>query len=359
MTTEQNLFDEAYKDKVVLVTGHSGFKGSWLTLWLQELGAKVIGFSLEDGSENGVFQLAKLKEKIVHINGDVRSLSTLKSVFDLYNPDFVFHLAAQPIVRESYDDPVTTFETNILGTVNVLECIKFSKSVKAAVIITTDKCYKNKEFVHGYRETDELGGSDPYSASKSCAELVINSYIQSFLNKMGKNVASVRAGNVIGGGDWSKDRIIPDIIRALSQNKPIEVRNPDSIRPWQHVLDPLYGYLLLGSKLYYNNDYSGGWNFGPQISSVVTVKEVVEKMIEKWGSGNWCCAPNYNNIKKEAGLLNLDSSKANLILKWKPKLNIDMAFKLTVDWYKNYELDDVYDLCKKQIGIFTAIKNEL
>src|SRR3989344_1138565 len=349
-----NLFDDLYKDKVVLVTGHTGFKGSWLALWLKELGATVVGLSLDNGYDDGIFKQAKLAENIIHINGDVRDLQNLKAIFDLYKPEFVFHLAAQAIVRESYNDLVTTFHTNVLGTMNVLECLRFCPSVKAAVMVTSDKCYKNKEVVYGYREDDELGGSDPYSASKGSAELVIASYRHSFFsNGMREtNIASVRAGNVIGGGDWSQDRIIPDAVKALLHGHSIPVRNPHSRRPWQHVLEPVYGYLLLGSKLYQDKYYCGSWNFGPGTQSVITVQALVENIVCKWGSGSWIDASKDDETRKEAGMLNLDSSKAALFLNWKPRLDIDEALRLVVDWYKNYKKRDVQELCLEQINYF-------
>ncbi len=342
-----------YKNKRVLITGHTGFKGSWLTIWLHELGANIIGISNDEGSEQGIFQQANLKTKITSLNADIRNLKELEEIFEQYQPEIVFHLAAQALVIKSYEDPLTTFNTNILGTANILECIRHTSSVKTVVIITSDKCYKNKEWIHGYRETDELGGSDPYSASKSCAEIITHCYLTSFLQ--GKvNIATTRAGNVIGGGDWSKDRIIPDTIKALKANIPIPIRNSNSIRPWQHVLEPLYGYLLLGSKLYDNPSHVGAWNFGPSSHSIVTVQEIVEKMISIWGSGTW---EDKSVIvqPKETKILNLDSTKSQLLLNWTPKLDLSTSLQLVVDWYKQYQHKDVYTLSQEQIQFYMSL----
>ncbi len=348
---------DIYKNKRILITGQTGFKGSWLTVWLLELGAEIIGISNEDGNKEGIFQQAKLNKKITALHADIRNLSQLKPIFTQYQPDIVFHLAAQALVLKSYDEPLATFETNILGTANILECIRNTLSVKAAVIITSDKCYKNKEWLHGYRETDELGGSDPYSASKSCAEIITQSYVASFLQ--GKvNIATTRAGNVIGGGDWSKDRIVPDIIKALQKNSPIPIRNPNAIRPWQHVLEPLYGYMLLGSRLYTNPSYNGAWNFGPPTQSIVTVQEIVEKMSSIWGSGSW---ENKSSIQSppETKILNLDSTKSQLLLNWTPKLDLTTSLQLVVDWYKQYQQIDAYTLCQKQIADYMSLNQEI
>ena len=354
MTFMERLFNSFYNNKTVLVTGHTGFKGSWLSIWLREMGAKVVGYALDPYTEKDNFVLAKLQDKIVDIRGDIRDIDKLSSVFETYKPEVVFHLAAQPIVRVSYETPRETFEQNVMGTVNVLECVKKYDFVKVCVCITSDKCYDNKEWLWGYRENDAMGGRDPYSASKGCSELVISSYINSFFepdkyDKHKKAVASVRAGNVIGGGDWSKDRIIPDCIKAIELNKPIEVRNPKAVRPWQHVLEPLSGYLLLASVLQTNpNIYSGGWNFGPNIEAIITVEKIVNKLITDLNKGSWVDKPE-TGAPHEAKLLNLDCSKAFNLLKWKPMLNIDECIKFVADWYANYKNTDVYNLCKTQI----------
>lgn len=346
-----------YRGKRVLVTGHTGFKGSWLSIWLNELGAQVIGYSLDPYTDNDNFVLSNLSEKIIDIRGDIRNKNDLKDVFCKYSPEIVFHLAAQPLVRESYDIPVDTYETNVMGTINILENIRFSKSVKIGVMVTTDKCYENKEQFWGYRENEPMGGYDPYSSSKGAAEIAIESWKRSFFNpenfeSHGKSIASVRAGNVIGGGDWAKDRIIPDCIRAIENNKTIEIRSPKSIRPWEHVLEPLSGYLLLGKKLYENPlKYNEGWNFGPYLDSIVTVWEIAENVIKNYGEGELLDVSNKDELH-EAKLLALDISKARFKLNWKPSLDIEQTIKLTVEWYKKYKTENVYDLCVEQINNF-------
>lgn len=335
-------FRDFFKGKVVLVTGHTGFKGSWLSIWLNEMGAKVIGYSLEPPYSNSLFELTKLKDKIVDIRADVRGLKKLRSIFEKYKPEIVFHLAAQAIVRLSYDLPIETFETNIMGTINILECIR-EYPVKSAVVITSDKCYKNIEQEKGYVESDALSDQDPYSCSKGCAEMVTQSYRNSFDIK----VATTRAGNVIGGGDWAVDRLIPDIIRALKSNKSIIIRNPDSVRPWQFILEPLSGYLLLAQKQYNGEDLSEGWNFGPESVSIVPVKKIAEMIIKDWGHGDMVTQKDAN--KHEAGLLYLDINKAKKRLGWKPKFDINKTIQCIVEWYKNYEKEDTYYLCVKQI----------
>lgn len=354
-------FNNIYKDKTVLITGHTGFKGSWLSIWLIELGAKVIGYSLDPYTENDNFVVSNLGEKLIDIRGDIRDKSKLGKVFQEFKPEFVFHLAAQPLVRLSYENPVETYEINVMGTINVLEAVRKSESVKVAIMVTTDKCYDNKETFWGYREIDSLGGHDPYSSSKGAAEIAINSWRLSFLNpnniiNHGKSIASVRAGNVIGGGDWSKDRIIPDCIRALEANKNIEIRSPDSVRPWEHVLEPLSGYLCLGQKMYVDpSKYAEAWNFGPEMNSIISVWEVAEKVVNYFGKGSLVDV-SIDRSLHEAKFLSLDISKARHLLGWSPTLNIDQTIKLTVEWYKNYKFTDVYDLCKNQINEFVSMK---
>ena len=327
------MFDSKYKDKTVLVTGDTGFKGSWLAIWLRELGANVIGYSLNPGTEDDNYVVCGLAKKITHIDGDIRDQHSLKSVFDKYKPDIIFHLAAQSLVLESYNDPVETYSTNVMGTVNILEVIRHIDSVRAVVVVTTDKCYENRECDYGYRETDRLGGKDPYSASKAACEIVINSYLQSFFNLENTvSVASARAGNIIGGGDWAENRIIPDCIRSLRKDEPIIVRNPQSVRPWQYILEPLSGYLKLGACLYKDGkEYSGAWNFGPK--DTITVKGLVEEVIDKWGQGELSIS-DQSNQNLEANLLYLDISKALDELEWEPKLNIAESVKYTIDQYK-------------------------
>lgn len=344
MTTKFN----SYQSKTILVTGHTGFKGAWLSLWLHELGAKVVGYSLEKYPNEAVFRKTNLSKKIIDERGDIRDLKKLKSVFTKYKPDLVFHLAAQPLVRDSYDYPQETMETNIMGTVNVLECIRLSPNEIAGVMITTDKCYKNKEHDRGYKETDELGGRDPYSASKACAELVIDCYRHSFPTTT--LIASVRAGNVIGGGDYSKDRLIPDCIIALENSKPVPIRNPEATRPWQHVLEPLSGYLLVGEHLLQKKkEFAEPWNFGPEKKSVVPVKEVVEQVIKVWGNGSSLDMGN-DNDKHEAGKLCLNIDKAKARLHWKPQWDINLSIRKTVEWYKLSSTKDPYQLCVDQIN---------
>ncbi len=334
------MFNDFFKSKRVLITGHTGFKGSWLALWLHELGANVTGFALPPRTIPNHFALIGLKDRIGHTEGDIRDLETLKHVFDMVKPEFVFHLAAQALVRDSYDDPKTTFDTNIGGTVNVLEAIRQSPSVRAALVITSDKCYHNREWVWGYRESDPLGGHDPYSASKGAVEIVAAAYQHSYFDQNGQGphlgLATARAGNVIGGGDWAKDRIIPDCVRALTTDQPIFVRNPQATRPWQHVLDPLAGYLRLAARLLENPDkYSGAWNFGPQTSDSITVQTLAERFIAAWGSGA-IQSPPAGKAPHEAHLLHLNIDKALFDLQWRPILDSSSAIDWTVDWYKSW-----------------------
>jgi len=336
-----SYFRNIYKNKEVLITGHTGFKGSWLSLWLTELGAKVIGYSLKPPTEPNLFESVNLKDKITHIIGDVRNEEHLISVFEKYQPEFVFHLAAQSIVRFSYKEPKLTYETNVMGTINVLEGLRKSKSVKACIIITSDKCYENMGWFYKYREKDPMGGYDPYSSSKGCAEIVTSAYRRSFFNPeaYGKThkvaLSSVRAGNVIGGGDWGEDRIIPDCVRALSKGENIVIRNPSAIRPWQYVLEPLYGYLLLGVLMYKKgNKYSDAWNFGPSDESIITVEELVKLVIKHWGSGAYTI--DTSNHPHESSILMLDSSKARALLGWKPIYDVYEAVERAINWYKNF-----------------------
>jgi CDP-glucose 4,6-dehydratase len=353
-----NNFNGIFNGKTVLITGHTGFKGSWLSIWLKELGANVIGYALDPYTNDDNFVVTHLSEKMEDIRGDIRDYDKLKSVFDKYKPEIVFHLAAQPLVRYSYEDPRLTYETNIMGTVNVLESARLSPSVKVIINITSDKCYENKEWIWGYRENDSMGGYDPYSSSKGCSELITSAYRNSFFNpdefsKHRKSLASVRAGNVIGGGDWQVDRIIPDCIKSLQAKEVIEIRNANSIRPWQYVLEPLSGYLLLASKMYnYPEKYAGAWNFGPDYDASITVKELVDKLTELWGNGKWIDISKGEKVH-EAKLLRLDISKAVYELNWNPKLSVYEALKYTVEWYKSYRSNEnMYDLIVKQISDF-------
>jgi len=336
----QNLFSGIYKDKIVLVTGHTGFKGSWLCLWLTKMGAHVVGYSLEAPTKPNHFSLLDLD--IVSIIGDIRDRNKLKTVFKEYQPDIVFHLAAQPLVNVSYINPVETFETNIMGSINVFEAVRSTSSVKAIVNITSDKAYENKEWIWGYRENDAMGGSDPYSASKGAAELITSSYRNSFFNnddygtKHDTLLASCRAGNVIGGGDWAEDRLVPDIIRAVINNEKLEIRSPNSTRPWQHVLEPLSGYLLIGQKLLEKKkEFAEGWNFGPNDEGSIKVKEVVEYIHQYWNKIEYIINEQNNNFY-EATLLKLDCSKAHLKLGWKAKWDSQTTFEKTVHWYREF-----------------------
>jgi len=350
------MFDNMFKRKAVLVTGHTGFKGSWLCIWLNELGANVIGYALEPYTERDNFVVSGIEDRITHTIGDVRDFQGLSKAFEEHQPEFVFHLAAQAIVRESYINPKETYDINVGGTVNVLECCRISDSVKVVVNVTSDKCYENKEWARGYREGDPMGGYDPYSSSKGCSELITAAYRKSFFNS-GKGLSSVRAGNVIGGGDWQKDRLIPDCIKALENNKLIKIRSPDSIRPWQHVLEPLSGYLLLALKMHEEpGKFSGAWNFGPENNSIITVGEIVDLVIEKWENGKWSDISDKSELH-EAKLLSLDISKATNLLNWRPKWNIQKCVDKTVEWYKNIGENDLYNVCKKQIDEYIKMED--
>ena len=348
-----------YSGKRILITGHTGFKGSWLAIWLQSLGAEVIGFALDPFSERDNFVLSGIGSKIkADIRGDIRNGQLLKDVFAQYQPEIVFHLAAQPLVRLSYDIPVETYEVNVMGTINVMEAMRTTDSVKVGVMITTDKCYENREQIWGYRENEAMGGYDPYSSSKGAAEIAIASWRRSFFHpdkhaSHGKSIASVRAGNVIGGGDWALDRIIPDCIKALEAEKAIEIRSPKAIRPWQHVLEPLSGYMLLASKMWNEpTKYCEGWNFGPNPESIATVWDVATKVVEDYGSGELLDMSNPSDLH-EAKLLMLDIAKARYQLGWQPKMNINQTVELTIDWYKRYKTQSVYDLCLDHIQSYT------
>ena len=350
-----DIFNGFYRGKRVLVTGHTGFKGSWLSIWLHELGAEVIGVANDPFSERDNFVLSNIGAKIkADIRADIRDGKRMKEIFAEYQPEVVFHLAAQPLVRLSYDIPVETYETNVMGTINIMEAIRFTDSVKVGVMITTDKCYENKEQIWGYRENEPMGGYDPYSSSKGAAEIAISSWRRSFFNpkdyaKHGKSIASVRAGNVIGGGDWALDRIIPDCIKALEAGKGIDIRSPKSVRPWQHVLEPLSGYMLLAQKMWENPTcYCEGWNFGPRSESITPVWDVASMVIENYGSGKLNDLSDPNALH-EAKLLMLDISKAKFQLGWEPRMNIHQCIALVVDWYKRYKTEDVYNLCIEEI----------
>ena len=349
-----NKILSSYKGKRVFITGHTGFKGSWLTYLLSELGADIRGFSLEMDTEPNHFSLLNLKNKIDHVVGDITDLLSLEMALKDFQPEIVFHLAAQAIVKYSYDDPVKTFNTNIMGSVNILDSVKKCDSVKSLVFITSDKCYENSEWVWGYRENDQLGGYDPYSASKAAAELIFSAYSRSFFSiRKDLGAATVRAGNVIGGGDWAINRIIPDCIRAIQNNLPIKLRNPNATRPWQHVLEPINGYLMLGALLYINPEiYSGSWNFGPSASEVRTVKEVANDIIAHIGKGS-VEMENLQEVQHEANLLQLNCDKAKQILGWYPRWGSEKTISSTAEWYKVFfDGGDIESITKTQIYDF-------
>ncbi len=349
-----------FKGKRVLVTGHTGFKGSWLSFTLLKLGAEVSGYSLAPDTEPNLYSALGLGQSIKSTIADIRDYGKLSTVFEKEKPEIVLHLAAQPLVRASYDDPLFTFSTNVMGTANVLECIRKNNSVKASVIITTDKVYENKGGAP-HKENDELGGYDPYSSSKVCAEHVTRCYIRSFFNpeqetenrKLGTFIASARAGNVLGGGDWSKDRIVPDIMRAVFEKKEkVILRNPSSIRPWQHVLDPLFGYLLLSKKLYEGDrDAVGAWNFAPGEANFITVEELVKRSVKALGKGSYLVKREEG--KHETAILKLDAAKARASLGWKPLLGIGECVEWTAEWYNHfYSARDAKTITSRQLELF-------
>jgi len=349
-----------WKNKKILVTVDTGFKGAWISLILAQAGAKIQGFSSSAFHDNAQFYESLKINKISNtIDGDIRDEKAIQKVFNDFQPECVFHLAAQPLVRDSYINPVSTYDINVMGTINILEAIRSSNSVKAAVMVTTDKCYENKEWEWGYRENDPLGGHDPYSSSKACAELAIQSYQQSFFNdlRVGPGISSVRAGNVIGGGDFSKDRLIPDLYEAISKNQHLLLRNPFSTRPWQHVLEPISGYIEVAEKLYDSGSLGhDSWNFGPQVSDIRTVQEVSDLFCKSWGITNIIKHDIDKDQPHEAHSLSLDISKAFLKLNWYPKWDLETSIQETVDWYKAYfEKKDVLNLTNKQIERYFSV----
>lgn len=350
-----------FSGKNVFVTGHTGFKGSWLSLWLNSLGARVTGYSLAPPTNPSLFELAGIKELVRSHQADIRERETLAKALCESKPDIVFHLAAQPLVRESYKIPAETFETNVMGTVNLLEAVRSCRTVKAVVNITTDKCYENREWAWGYREGDRLGGHDPYSNSKACSELVTASYRSSFFNpdeyeKHGVALATARAGNVIGGGDWAAERLVPDILRALLAGEAIYIRNPLAIRPWQHVLEPLNGYLTLAQRLYEcGPEYAEGWNFGPMDADAKPVEWIVRRLCRLWGE-----EARYEIEKgvqpHEAHYLKLDCSKASARIGWRPKWTLDRALDSIIEWTHYYRSgSDIRNICQKQINDYMTI----
>jgi len=347
-----------WKKRRVFLTGHTGFKGSWLSLWLQEMGAEIVGFSLPPPTHQNLYDLADVGKKMKSIEGDIRELTAIKKAMREAEPTIVIHLAAQPLVRISYSTPVDTYAVNVMGTVNTLEAIRSTATVKAAVMITTDKCYENKEWMWGYRENEPMGGHDPYSSSKGCAELVISAYRRSYFTDLkSPQIASARAGNVIGGGDFAEDRLIPDFIRALQSHKKLEVRNPDATRPWQYVLEPLAGYLQLAESLVSNSGqrFAEGWNFGPNDQDVWPVKNVLNSILDNWSNPNINLNFGTSSDLHEAQALKLDSSKAKFKLGWSPKMHLEEALKWVVLWYQAFlEGSSVRDITLNQIGQYTA-----
>jgi len=351
-----------WKKKRVLITGHTGFKGSWLCLWVHSLGAIVTGYALTPPTDPSLFELCKIDNLFTSITGDVRNSELLNKAMLAASPEIIIHMAAQSLVRDSYKDPVGTYSTNVMGTLNLFEAVRKCKSIKAVINVTTDKCYENREWLWGYRENEPMGGYDPYSNSKACSELVTSSYRSSFFNPKdydthGIGIASARSGNVIGGGDWAPDRLIPDCVRSILKGEKILIRNPQAIRPWQHVLEPLSGYLMLAEKLYEKGPrYGEPWNFGPNDDDVKPVEWIVKKVCEKWGH-NALYEIDKRKHPHEANYLKLDCSKAKTKLEWHPKWNIEQAIDKVIEWTLAYkENKDLTEGCLKQIDEYISSK---
>lgn len=344
-----------WKGRKVFLTGHTGFKGGWLALWLQDMGAEVQGYALAPFGDGALFDALRLGDSMMSTLADIRDHARLSAEMSSFAPEIVFHLAAQPLVRYSYAEPRLTYETNVIGTLNVYEAVRACQTVRAVVSITTDKCYENREWIWGYRETDPMGGYDPYSSSKGCAELLSSAYRSSYFNsaEYGKShhlgLATARAGNVIGGGDWSLDRLVPDCIRALRNSETIQIRSPRSTRPWQHVLEPLHGYLALAERLHADGpSFAEGWNFGPGDDGVMNVENVVRRVISAWGAGRYALTQDAS--LHEAQLLKLDASKARAVLGWRPVFDVGLAIEETVAWYRaNEECGDMREFTVAQI----------
>lgn len=333
----EKMVNDFWTGKRVFLTGHTGFKGAWLALWLQKMGAQVSGYALEPASEPNLFRIAKIHEGMDSQFGDIRDFKKMLNCIEHAKPEIVIHMAAQAIVKHSYNFPIETYETNVMGTVNLLEACLQVGSVKAVVNVTSDKCYENFEREKGYSEDEQMGGYDPYSSSKGCAELVTAAYRRSFFTKRNIGLASARAGNVIGGGDWSPDRLFPDIFRAVTNKKPVLIRNPHAVRPWQHVLEPINGYLKLAQRIFEKPEhFSQGFNFGPRDEDARSVGYIVEKVTKNWGNGaSYSIEPDYSG-PHEANILRLDISKAGQLLKWIPKWSLDTTLNETVEWYKYF-----------------------
>lgn len=343
-----------WKGKKIFMTGHTGFKGSWLSLWLQSMGADVKGFALKPPTQPALFLEAKVAQNMRSEIGNIKELEVLKASMTSFNPDVLIHMAAQPLVRLSYKEPIETYTTNVIGTANVLESARSCSNLKAIVSVTTDKCYENKEWAWGYRENEPMGGHDPYSSSKGCAELVTAAYRSSFFNTSDTpNLASARAGNVIGGGDWADDRLIPDILKAFEKSEPVIIRNPLATRPWQHVLEPLSGYLVLAQNLYNEgSEFAEGWNFGPKDEDCRSVSWILDQMVAKWGKGaSWQL--DKNNNPHEAGYLKLDCSKAATKLHWQPRWNLEYSLDTIVNWHKDWlSGENIKEQCLREIETY-------
>ena len=345
-TVEVMVNQEFWKDKKVFITGHTGFKGSWLSIWLQHMGAEVCGYSLDSPTEPNNFTISSVSAQMLSVIDDTRNRDAVFRVMQNFEPEIVFHLAAQPLVRESYTDPFTTYETNVMGTLNVLDAARQTPSVKSIVNVTTDKCYENREWAWGYREDEPMGGYDPYSSSKGCSELLTSAFKRSY----DMPLASARAGNVIGGGDWAADRIVPDTLRAFSKNENVVVRYPDAIRPWQHVLEPLSGYLLLAERVYEDKKYCDAWNFGPNDDDAKPVRDILDHMKATWGEGvDW--ETDGGEHPHEAHYLKLDISKAKTYLNWHPRWTLAQALDATVEWHKAWlNNENMREVTIKQIN---------
>lgn len=345
-----------WKNRRVFITGHTGFKGSWMTLWLQMMGADVHGYALPPPTTTNLFDVANIGQDIRSTIGDVRDLDHLQAAMQGHRPEIVFHLAAQPLVRLSYHEPVRTMGTNVMGTVHLLEAVRRLDSVRVVVNVTTDKCYENREWIYAYREGERLGGHDPYSASKACAEMVSSAYQRSFLGAADVRLATARAGNVIGGGDWAADRLVPDIFRAFEQRHPVAIRHPNATRPWQHVLEPLCGYLVLAQRLHANDgrDFTGAWNFGPREEDARPVHWIVEHLADRWGDGA-CSVLDVQPRQHEAHHLRLDITKAKSLLGWRPAWDLCQALDATVRWHRHWlNGGDVAAFCRRQIREYLA-----
>ena len=357
------MFENIYKGKRILITGHTGFKGSWLCAWLLDLGANVAGYSIDLPTEPSHFEALGLSNRIEHFQGDVRDKSSLQKVMSQFCPDIIFHLAAQSLVRKSYENPLLTFETNSLGTLNLLDCLHDQPSIIAVVIITSDKCYENVEWLWGYRENDRLGGKDPYSASKACAEIISKVYMESFFDEKGPSIATTRAGNVIGGGDWALDRIVPDCVRAWSKGEKVVIRNPNSTRPWQHVLEPLSGYLALGQKLLQKDPATKNqsFNFGPPPMVNQSVGDLIVEMAQYWPGSEWKFEQEADSDKPESTLLKLNCDKALQMLNWNSVLDFHATIRMTGEWYQTFydqKTSSILETTSRQIEEYAQIATQ-